>query len=46
MKLELGNFYVKDVKFGDTTAYANGILTINKSTILGETGNDSQLQRR
>ena len=30
MKLELGNFYVKDVLFGHKTYYKDGILTINK----------------
>ncbi len=34
MKLELGNFYVKDIVFGDKTSYANGILTINKEEAL------------
>lgn len=30
MKLEIGNFYVKDVVFGKQTAFENGILTINE----------------
>lgn len=30
MKLEIGNFYVKDVVFGEETAYKDGLLTINK----------------
>ncbi|MBW4827443.1 MAG: glycine/sarcosine/betaine reductase component B subunit [Clostridiaceae bacterium] len=30
MKLEIGNFQVKDVVFGDKTMFKNGILTINK----------------
>lgn len=30
MKLEMGNFYVKDVIFGDSTSYSGGTLTINK----------------
>ena len=34
MKLELGNFYVKDVVFGDKTFYSKGILTINKEEAL------------
>lgn len=34
MKLELGNFYVKDIQFGDKTAYKDGILTINKKEAL------------
>lgn len=34
MKLEFGNFYVKDIRFGNETAYADGILTINKEEAL------------
>lgn len=30
MKLEIGNFYVKDVVFGEKTMFQDGILTINK----------------
>ena len=34
MKLELGNFYVKDIEFGSETAFNDGILTINKEEAL------------
>lgn len=34
MKLEIGNFYVKDIVFGEKTQFANGILTINKEEAL------------
>ncbi len=34
MKLEIGNFYVKDVVFGDSTSYQDGILTLNKQEAL------------
>lgn len=30
MKLEIGNFYVKDVLFGKETSYKDGVITINK----------------
>lgn len=30
MKLEIGNFYVKDIVFGDKTSYKDGILTVNQ----------------
>ena len=30
MKLEIGNFNVKDVVFGDKTLFEDGILSINK----------------
>ena len=34
MKLEIGNFYVKDIIFGDKTSFNNGILSINKQEAL------------
>lgn len=34
MRLEIGNFHVKDVVFGDRTSFDNGILTINKGEAL------------
>ncbi|WP_156888562.1 glycine/sarcosine/betaine reductase component B subunit, partial [Proteocatella sphenisci] len=30
MKLEIGNFYVKDVRLGNETSYKDGILSIDK----------------
>ncbi|UOF88976.1 glycine/sarcosine/betaine reductase component B subunit [Fodinisporobacter ferrooxydans] len=34
MKLEVGNFFVKDVLFGSETSFQNGILTIDKEEAL------------
>jgi len=34
MKLEIGNFYVEDIVFGEKTEFAQGILTINKKEAL------------
>ncbi len=34
MKLEIGNFYIKDVVFGTKTAYEKGVLTISKEEAL------------
>lgn len=34
MRLEIGNFYVKDIVFGDKLSFANGVLTINKEEAL------------
>ncbi|MCT8978367.1 glycine/sarcosine/betaine reductase component B subunit [Clostridium sp. CX1] len=34
MKLEIGNFHVKDIVFGEKTSYKNGILTVNKQEAL------------
>lgn len=30
MRLEIGNFYVRDIQFGANTVFENGVLTINK----------------
>ncbi len=43
MKLELGNFHVKDVRFGDTTHYAEGILTINKEEAIAHVMEDEHI---
>lgn len=34
VKLELGNFYVEDIEFGNDTVFNEGILTINKEEAL------------
>ena len=34
MRLEIGNFYVKDIKFGDKLSFDDGVLTINKGKAL------------
>lgn len=34
MKLEIGNFHVREIVFGEKTGYLNGILTINKKETL------------
>ena len=43
MKLELGNFHVKDVRFGDATHYAEGILTINKEEAIAHVMEDEHI---
>lgn len=34
MRLEIGNFHVKDVVFGESTQFKNGVLTINREEAL------------
>lgn len=34
MRLEIGNFHVKNIMFGEKTHYSNGLLTINKKEAL------------
>ncbi|SNS07861.1 glycine reductase [Anaerovirgula multivorans] len=43
MKLEIGNFYVKDIVFGAKTAYENGILTISKEEALAVVKEDEHI---
>lgn len=44
MKLEIGNFNLKDVTFGDVTSYKDGILTINKEEAIAALDPNHQLQ--
>lgn len=34
MRLEIGNFYVKDTRFADKLSFDDGVLTINKEKAL------------
>ena len=43
MKLEFGNFYVKDICFGEKTEYKDGILMINKEEALKVVREDSHI---
>lgn len=43
MKLTLGNFYVKDIQFGDKTCFNNGVLTVNKEEALNVVKEDEHI---
>jgi hypothetical protein len=43
MKLELGNFYVKDVQFGKESKFENGMLWINKKEALAVVFEDEHI---
>jgi hypothetical protein len=43
MKLEIGNFFVKDIVFGEKTQFSNGILTINKEEALEVVREDTHI---
>jgi glycine reductase len=43
MKLEINNFPVEDVKFGKTSSYDNGVLTINKEEALAVVFEDDHI---
>ncbi|WP_461615144.1 glycine/sarcosine/betaine reductase component B subunit [Clostridium sp. Marseille-QA1073] len=43
MKLEIGNFYVRDIVFGDNTEFKDGLLTINKEEALNFVKQDKRI---
>ncbi len=43
MRLELGNIFIKDVQFGDTTKVSNGVLYVNKQELLDAVSGDTRL---
>lgn len=43
MKLEIGNFYVKDIVFGDELSFRDGVLTINKEEALAFVREDERI---
>lgn len=43
MRLELGNFYVKDIVFGKKLSYTNGVLTISKEDALNYVREDDRI---
>lgn len=43
MKLNIVNFHVKDIKFGDKTELVDGILTVNKAEALAVVREDSHI---
>lgn len=43
VKLEIGNFYVKEIQFGNELSYKDGILTINKDEALKMVREDERI---
>jgi len=43
LKLEIGNFYVKDIVFGTETKFENGVLTVNKEEALSLVKEDKHI---
>ncbi len=43
MRLEIANYMVKDIVFGDQTAFKDGVLTINKEEALGVVKEDEHI---
>jgi len=44
MKLEIGNFSVKDIQFGEETSFANGVLTVNREEAIAEMNKEGMLK--
>lgn len=45
MRLEIGNFHVRDARFGERTEYKSGVLTINKEEALAFIREDEHITR-
>ena len=43
MKLTIGNFYVKDIVFGNELSFKDGVLTINKEEALDFVKQDDRI---
>ena len=43
MRLELGNIFIKDIQFGESTKVENGILYVNKEELLEVIGGDNRI---
>lgn len=43
MKLEIGNFPVKEIRFGEKTGYADGVFTVNKDDALAKVREDEHI---
>ena len=43
MKLEIGNFYVKDIVFSNETSYGKGVLKLNKEELLNFVRKDERI---
>jgi hypothetical protein len=43
MRLEIGNFHVTDIVFGDSLSYKDGVLTINKEEALDFVRQDARI---
>lgn len=44
MRLEVGNIFIKDIQFGDSTKVENGVLYVNKQELISELSNDEHIK--
>ncbi len=44
MRLEIGNIFIKDIQFGDSTKVENGVLYVNKQELIEELSNDEHIK--
>lgn len=44
MKLEIGNFHVREIRFGEETAYSSGVLTVNKEEAIAALNREEALK--
>lgn len=44
MRLEVGNIFIKDIQFGDSTKVENGVLYVNKQELISELSSDEHIK--
>ena len=44
MRLEIGNIFIKDIQFGDSTKVENGVLYVNKQELISELSSDEHIK--
>lgn len=44
MRLEIGNIFINDIQFGDSTKVENGVLSVNKQELINELSNDDHIK--
>ena len=44
MRLEVGNIFIKDIHFGDSTKVENGVLYVNKQELISELSSDEHIK--
>ena len=44
MRLEVGNIFIKDIQFGDSTKVENGVLYVNKQELISEISSDEHIK--
>ena len=44
MKLEIGRIYIKDIQLGNETSVKNGVLTVDKTSLIAKLKEDDRIK--